>query len=134
MFTLHFNNNNRYEVTFLDNSVLVLSKGVEDTPALRRELAKLAHRIAAREFVLTHKDYVADWPANAHNLSLDQLKNISEAYQYFYYVPEAWDLLDSYEHPDHHQLSQYHRDTLREKELLDSLIKEKNESGAIKDN
>src|SRR3990167_10881815 len=122
MFTLHFNNNDRYEVIFLDNSQLVLSKGIEDTPALRRELAKLAHRIAAREFILTHKDYVVDWPKNAHNLSGQELKKISEAYQYFYYVPEAWDLLETYEHPDHEKLSQYHRDTLVEKELLDSLI------------
>ena len=80
------------------NSHVLLPEGVEDTKALRRELAKLSHRIAAKEHIYTAKEYIYNWPLKLYNKQLtpEQIRDLYDLYSNVMWDNEEWKLLDEY--------------------------------------
>lgn len=125
MFYLQLQKDASYHVIMPDSSRIKLAKGVQDTPELRRELAKLSHRIATREFIVNDKNYIKEWTINPDGLSSDQLEDLIEIYSDIQPDNEIWKLLSEY--PDEHleELALSERDILKEYELLHTIKKDR---------
>lgn len=121
MFSLQLQDSGNYKVYLPDDSKIVLEKGVEDTHALRRELAKLSHRIAAREHLKTSKEYIPNfWEKD---LSVQDSHNLIEMFSYIDFDQVEWVLLDEYQEPIHEEIACMERELVIEKQHLDKLIK-----------
>lgn len=118
MFCLKLQEDASYIAIMPDDSRIKLPKGVQDTPELRRELAKLGHRIAAREFIYCDKKYIKDWTINPKALSDEQVENLIEIYSDINPYNEIWKLLDEYQEESHKTISELERDVLKEHEYI----------------
>ena len=128
MFYLQLQQDGSYHVIMPDDSRIKLAKGIQDTPELRRELAKLSHRIATREFIINDKKYFKEWTINPECLTEEQLENLIEIYSDIHPDNEIWKLLTEYPNETLERIALYEREMLKEYELLHTIKKERHES------
>lgn len=127
MFSFELKEDGSYKIYLPDGGHLDLPQGVEDTHALRRELAKLSQRIQIREFIRTDKHYIENWWNKKEDITDQQLKNLSDIYSQLFPHLEEWVLLDTYEHPMHETIAHLEREVLEHKLLLERIREQSHE-------
>lgn len=130
MFSFDLQENGSYLIHLLDGSKLEVN--ADDTPHLRRELAKLSLRIEAREFAVTHKNYIPGWWNRKSMLSPTQIHEIATAYEHIFPEREEWVILDAYQTDVDKDIASLEREVLHHKTLIDELKKELDEHKTTK--
>lgn len=122
MFSFEPQDDGHYKIYLPDGGHLDLPLGMEDTHALRRELAKLSQRIQIREFITKDKNYIEAWWNKKDTLTDQDLENLSEVYSQLFPQLEEWVLLEKYEEPFHETIAHLEREVLEHKQLLQEYI------------
>lgn len=127
MFYLELQKDASYHVILPDDSRIKLPKGVQDTPNLRVELAKLAHRIVARDYIRLSEEYF-EWRHMPDNVESKQLDNLIQMYALELNPrSEIWKILPYYDTETLAKIAHLERDVLDEYEELLRIQKERNE-------
>lgn len=125
MFCLKLQEDASYIAIMPDDSRIKIPKGIQDTTQLRRELAKLGHRIATREFIYCDKKYIKDWTVDPKTLTDQQVENLIEIYSDIIPTSEIWKLLDDYQDESHKEIALLEREILKEYEMIHQIKKDR---------